>query len=202
MKIEFNENNTLHVSAIIVMLSTINKTAWDGDLMVSDDIDPKNEETPEPPSLEETPEPPEPPSLEETADDELDNDGYPYDSRIHAKTRTKNADGTWKVLRRPVKKFANAALWDSYVESCRKEAILSAPDKTPEPPSLEKIIEKEITYGVLLKKVTKNRDLITEEDFSAICEAYEITTAELSKPENRILLPAIYQEVVEFLDEG
>lgn len=31
--------------------------------------------------------------------DEIDNNGIPWDSRIHAKSKTKNADGNWKLAR-------------------------------------------------------------------------------------------------------
>lgn len=168
-----------------------------------------------------------PPALNDT-DSELDSEGLPWDSRIHAKTKTKNADLTWKILRRP-KTFDTTEDWESFISSVKAELKLAAPATTDDsvpppndfgttttddnvPPPNEfgatteetpaPAEEENITFPVLMKFVTGSKGAITQDMFQEICDGYEIAKpADLSKAENRIFLPAIYEELKELVNE-
>lgn len=58
---------------------------------------------------------------------DVDTDGLPWDARIHASTKTKNADGRWKA-----KKGVAAELKTSVTAELR--AVLGAPTAPPPPP--------------------------------------------------------------------
>lgn len=150
----------------------------------------------------------------EETEETVDKDGFTYDARIHARTKTKNADGTWKILRRP-QSFETAELWESFIADVRAEqspegntdlpppndfgAIPSA--RVVEEPIQEPVDDENITFIKLMKTVTASKGAISPEILQEICEGYEITSsADLSKPVNQILLPAIYSEVMEIIN--
>lgn len=51
----------------------------------------------------------------------VDKDGLPWDERIHSGNQSFTADGRWRVMRRPVKLFPTAELWDDHIKSVREE---------------------------------------------------------------------------------
>ena len=57
---------------------------------------------------------------------DLDKDGMPWDSRLHAGTRTKNADGTWRALRKPAAPKVD-------VEADLKAGLAAPPAAVPPP---------------------------------------------------------------------
>lgn len=214
MKIEFDENNPLLVSVVATMMNTLSnrneltvsipdinpeqiKEAFLGDISPIVDEDDFKMEKPE-------------------VGEEVDANGFTHDSRIHARTKTKNADGTWKILRRP-QSFETAQEWETFIAEVRAEQSGDLPppvveetvtEEVPPPNDFgtqsEEVIEDEpvdITFGVLMKTVTGSGGKVTPEDLQEICEGYELTSSvELSKPANRILLPAIYSEVMDIIN--
>lgn len=216
MKIEFDENNPLLVSVVATMMNTLNdspiesttsipeqiKEAFLGDISPIVDEDDFKMEKPE-------------------VGEEVDANGFTHDSRIHARTKTKNADGTWKILRRP-QSFETAQEWETFIAEVRAEQSGDLPPPVVEeieseevpppnnfgaeseevpPPVVEEDEPVDITFGVLMKTVTGSGGKVTPEDLQEICEGYELTSSvELSKPANRILLPAIYSEVMDIIN--
>lgn len=219
MKIEFDENNPLLVSVVATMMNTLSnrnevtvsipdinpeqiKEAFLGDTSPIVDEDDFKMEKPE-------------------VGEEVDANGFTHDSRIHARTKTKNADGTWKILRRP-QSFETAQEWEAFIAEVRAEQSGDLPPPVVEeieseevpppnnfgaeseevpPPVVEEDEPVDITFGVLMKTVTGSGGKVTPEDLQEICEGYELTSSvELSKPANRILLPAIYSEVMDIIN--
>ena len=58
---------------------------------------------------------------EQTSAVELDTNKHPWDDRIHTGKRTKNADGTWKIVRIPKAYKANPEGWDQFVQKVLNE---------------------------------------------------------------------------------
>ena len=60
-------------------------------------------------------------------DNTLDNAGIPWDGRIHSKGKSRLADDTWRLRKRPADK--NEDEWSTYVESVKSEllAVQNAP---------------------------------------------------------------------------
>lgn len=219
MKIEFDEKNIQLVQAIAVMLAEI--------ASVTVSIDQGNTEEEAPIVDDETYGHTTTETLgnvvagtveiEET-EETVDKDGFTYDARIHARTKTKNADGTWKILRRP-QSFETAELWESFIADVRAEQSPEGNTDLPPPndfgaipsvrvvdepvnePIQEPVDDENITFIKLMKTVTASKGAISPEILQEICEGYEITSsADLSKPVNQILLPAIYSEVMEIIN--
>jgi len=201
LKIEFDENNTLVVSAISQMLSVISGEG----LTLTDE---RSVTTTEP--VFEAPHPITedltPPSL----DDDLDTELYPWDARIHARTKTKNADGTWKFLRRPVKDFPTVDEWQAFIDSVKSELKMDdttvATDDEIVPNTFGETNTdtpaEDVTFMMLMKTVTASNDKVTPEDLQEICDAYEIAKpSDLNKPANKVWLPAIYDEVLAIINE-
>jgi len=62
------------------------------------------------------------PVIEEIAGpDGLDSAGIPWDARIHSTKFGKNADLTWKILRRPKRFDANPVEWTVFIQDVLKE---------------------------------------------------------------------------------
>lgn len=119
---------------------------------------------------------------------ELDPNGFPWDERIHAKTKTKMQDGTWKL-----KRGSDPAL----VEQVRAEFIAACPPPVAEPntattvhpdtpgavpavpaapvPSAPPAVAPvgEMTYPALIAEITgkKALALITDEEITSIAQA-------------------------------
>ena len=66
---------------------------------------------------------------------ELDSNGDPWDPKLHASTRTKNADGTWKK-RKKIKKSASLAPETSEPETPKPPAVAPAAEPAVSAPSL------------------------------------------------------------------
>lgn len=63
-------------------------------------------------------------------DNTLDNAGIPWDGRIHSKGKSRLADDTWRLRKRPADK--DEGEWSAYVESVKSEllAVQNAPSVT------------------------------------------------------------------------
>lgn len=212
MKIEFDENNPLLVSVVATMMNTLSNNNVEPPKLTSSTLEPITDTTISP-IVDEDDFKMEKPEIGE----EVDADGFTHDSRIHARTKTKNADGTWKILRRP-QSFETAQEWEAFIAEVRAEQSGDLPppvveetvtEEVPPPNDFgtqsEEVVEEEaevvVTFGVLMKTVTGSGGKVTPEDLQEICEGYELTSSvELSKPANRILLPAIYSEVMDIIN--
>lgn len=51
----------------------------------------------------------------------LDTANHPWDERIHSTAKTKNGDGTWKIVRRPKRFDANPLEWKVYIQDVLSE---------------------------------------------------------------------------------
>jgi len=142
-----------------------------------------------------------PPTI--TADGvELDKDGLPWDARINAKTKTKNADDTWKTLRRPKKDFVDDESWQAFIASVKAELVGDEVPPANDFGKTETEAEPEMSFPVLMKMVTGSGGLITTEMLQEVCDSYEIDKpSDLGKLDNKILLPAIYEELQAMVSE-
>lgn len=73
-------------------------------------------------------------------DDTLDADGLPWDKRIHSRGKTRLADDTWRLARKPNDKTQEE--WDEYVASVKAE--LKAVQDIPAPGLTEEQVREEI----------------------------------------------------------
>ena len=130
---------------------------------------------------------------------ELDSAGMTWDKRIHARTKTKNADGTWKILRRPQKDFPTDAEWKDYIRNCQAEQMLGdqppapEPEQAPPPPAPDKS-DDDLTLTDVLKLITGNKipmDKVTE-----ICNEYDLKSVnEMSNETYSIYIPHVYNDL-------
>jgi hypothetical protein len=58
----------------------------------------------------------------DTAGVTLDTAGLPWDKRIHARTKTVNVDGSWKLQRKPQAQPSKEA-WEAYIDGVKAELI-------------------------------------------------------------------------------
>lgn len=129
-----------------------------------------------------------PPALHAVTGTLVDSAGYPWDGRIHARTKTKNADGTWKIMR--------GASMDS-VEKIRGE--LQQSSQVPLPPSDEMPV---VSFPDLMKLLLKIRveKIFTQKEVVGIVNDFgiETVTAIAEHPE---LIPEIYAEFESRMNE-
>ena len=69
---------------------------------------------------------------------ELDSAGQPWNAELHASTKSKNADGTWKKRRGAAQVAEAAAAWDAGIP----RAPVAAPPLPPAAPTAEPIMPK------------------------------------------------------------
>lgn len=86
------------------------------------------------------------------ADDTLDDDGLPWDKRIHSRGKSRLADNTWRLARKPADKSQDE--WNEYVETIKAElkAVQSiAPPEADDQPAatVEDITQAEVDAGNL-----------------------------------------------------
>jgi hypothetical protein len=109
------------------------------------------------------------PPINEPVEKELDSRGFPWDNRIHAATKTKNSDGTWRYMR-GAQKSRIEKVEDELIESgnClsselvreESETIAPLPPSIPKPPSLplyptiNQPINEEVTFQSIMQKIT------------------------------------------------
>ena len=74
------------------------------------------------------------------SDGTLDKDGLPWDKRIHSRGKTRLADDTWRLARKPNDKTQEE--WDEYVASVKAE--LKAVQDIPAPSLTEEQVREEI----------------------------------------------------------
>lgn len=79
-------------------------------------------------------------ALDSESDDTLDKDGLPWDKRIHSRGKTRLADDTWRLARKPNDKTQEE--WDEYVASVKAE--LKAVQDIPAPNLTEEQVREEI----------------------------------------------------------
>lgn len=89
-------------------------------------------------------------------DDTLDADGLPWDKRIHSRGKTRLADDTWRLARKPNDKTQEE--WDEYVASVKAElkAVqdIPAPSDTMTPPVVDEP-QAEVDAGNLTPPVVE-----------------------------------------------
>ena len=61
----------------------------------------------------------------------LDSAGLPWDGEIHARTKTKIGDGSWKLRKRNAAVAADKSEWDSYIDGVRKMHVGMMAEVTP-----------------------------------------------------------------------
>ena len=131
---------------------------------------------------------------------ELDANGYPWDERIHASSKKKIADGTWRQ-----KRNVNEAL----VEAVQTELSMSVQfDTPPEPPADDKPLapppppppppaddDSKATFGDLMLFVSKLKaeNKLTDDQFRSLYEPHDLASfAALSaRPD---LVPVVMKE--------
>lgn len=90
-------------------------------------------------------------------DDTLDADGLPWDKRIHSRGKTRLADYTWRLARKPNDKTQEE--WDEYVTSVKAElkAVqnIPAPSDTVTPPVVDDTTQTEVDAGNLTPPVVE-----------------------------------------------
>lgn len=207
MKLQFDEKNPGVLRAIIVMLTSIETAP--PELIVNevttntDKAQSNSTENLDPPDLT---------TQQVDTGVELDSANMPWDARIHAKTKTKNADLTWKTLRRPKVQFPTDAEWKAFIATVEAElkappannfgsdtALTGATTEVLDPPPLEE--EPEMSFKLLMKTITGSGGKVSATDLQEICDSYEIKKpTDLNKLENKILLPSIYDEVMEIIN--
>lgn len=136
-----------------------------------------------------------PPAPQETTDGpELDAEGLPWDSRIHASTRTRNKDETWRLLR-----GVDQGLVDQ-VKAELKAAMSApvpasppaAPAETP-PPSDD---QPPVSFAGFVQAITKKQaaGLLTVQEINEVCVKHGL--AQMPLLVNRLdLIPAIYSDL-------
>ena len=72
----------------------------------------------------------------------LDANGLPWDARLHAGTKTKNADGTWRALRKPAAPKAD-------VEADLLAGLAARPTAVPPPPGTETFAQYMARIGTM-----------------------------------------------------
>ena len=72
----------------------------------------------------------------------LDANGLPWDARLHAGTKTKNADGTWRALRKPAAPRAD-------VEADLLAGLAARPAAVPPPPGTETFAQYMARIGAM-----------------------------------------------------
>lgn len=75
-------------------------------------------------------------------DDTLDADGLPWDKRIHSGGKSRLADNTWRLARKPADKSQEE--WDEYVNTVKSElkAVQSIPTALSEHPLKDEVVKK------------------------------------------------------------
>ncbi len=85
--------------------------------------------------------------------DNLDDDGIPWDKRIHSQGKTKSKGGTFNLRKKPAT-YETKEQWTAYVEEVKQElrGVMSAPvTETVTPPP---IVEETVTPPVITETVT------------------------------------------------
>ena len=80
---------------------------------------------------------------------DIDANGLPWDGRIHASTRTKIADGSWKKRKRPADQYSEPE-WTGYIGNIEQElrSVMALPTVAPAPvtPLAPKPVVPTVTY--------------------------------------------------------
>lgn len=133
IKIEFDTNDEFVTGAVTAMLNNLNENRHDVKaptqqaLTSTQQAPTQQAPTPTPTPTQQAPTP-----TQQAPTGELDAAGLPYDERIHSRTGSKNADGSWKLKRKP-KEFETTEAWEQYVAACRAEHAGTAPQAEPAP---------------------------------------------------------------------
>lgn len=205
IKIEIPTNDKIALLAMSVALATMaNASPIPSSVeLISETTGTTLPEVTEDPVVEQThPTPLDPPVLE----GDKDSAGYTWDERIHARTKTRNADQTWKLLRMD-KKLHTVESWKSFVIACKAEQAGTFPhtDCVPDEPVVQDepvVPVGDPTFPKLMKLITGSKGKITAKHVADICEEYELTAIkELLKPDYQILIPTIFEELTDILND-
>lgn len=129
-----------------------------------------------------------PSTIDATPGPDLDLDGLPWDARIHARTKTKTADGRWKLAR-----GTNRAEAKKVEKELHKVMSIPTPPppNIPMPPAIE-------TFPTLMKKLTAAvaAGKITNSTILSVINQFEIPSIPLiaTRPD---LVPAISKAIDE-----
>lgn len=152
-------------------------------------------------------------------DDTLDADGLPWDKRIHSRGKTRLADDTWRLARKPNDKTQEE--WDEYVASVKAElkAVqdIPAPSDTVTPPvvdeddaaSVEDITQAEVDAGNLTPPVVETEtvtpptldeqavaDVQASEPVAAVEPPASVTAPVVT---DNTAMPTTFQELMKYI---
>lgn len=155
--------------------------------------------------------PPAPPAPQETTGGpELDAEGLPWDSRIHASTRTRNKDETWRLLRGvdqglvdQVKAELKAAMSAPVPKPAAQAspppppaAPAETPASPPPPPAASSDDQPPVSFAGFVQAITKKQaaGLLTVQEINEVCVKHGL--AQMPLLVNRLdLIPAIYSDL-------
>ena len=124
---------------------------------------------------------------------ELDERGIPWDSRIHARTKTKIANGTWKRKR---------GVTDVEYEKVVAELVQTMALPSPKTPEMSPVpASKSATYEDLMAFATAaiSREEINHHEIASICQNYGIASLPLcgTRPD---MIPSILEDVKNMIE--
>lgn len=129
-----NQQDLNTIAAALAGVQTVN--------VVSDEPPLTDDEEHEPTPEAETPE-----AVEDATEDEaLDSNGFPWDERIHASTRSKNKDGTWKYRR---------GISDEVKKEVETELKGDTPTPTPVVDTATAFAPTPVTFGTVALKLAE-----------------------------------------------
>lgn len=141
--------------------------------------------------------PPAPPAPQETTGGpELDAEGLPWDSRIHASTRTRNKDETWRLLRGVDQGLVDQVKAELKAAMSAPVPEPAAPASPPPPPDVPSDDQPPVSFAGFVQAITKKQaaGLLTVQEINEVCVKHGL--AQMPLLVNRLdLIPAIYSDL-------
>jgi hypothetical protein len=138
-----------------------------------------------------------PPAPQETTDGpELDAEGLPWDSRIHASTRTRNKDETWRLLRGVDQGLVDQV--KAELKAAMSAPVPASPPAAPAetPPAAPSDDQPPVSFAGFVQAITKKQaaGLLTVQEINEVCVKHGL--AQMPLLVNRLdLIPAIYSDL-------
>ena len=121
--------------------------------------------------------------------DNLDDDGIPWDKRIHSQGKTKNKAGNFNLRKKPAT-YDTKEEWLAFIEEVKQEllGVMSAPvtETVTPPPIVEEtvtpppVVEEDVkTFQQLMLLITKNNKKIDKDQVLEILKRHGVTAVPL-----------------------
>ena len=127
----------------------------------------------------------------------MDKNGLPWDARIHAGTRTKNKDNTWK-LKRGVEPEEVERVTAEYRAFAANNGSLppQAQPQVQQPPALSPFQTFMMLVGKNMATATNPTGKIPEATFNTLLQQFGVPNpAALATPEGAALIPTLQQQL-------